>query len=79
MKDVLTPAELAKKMGVSEETVMSWRDLGMPWVKVGKSIYILERSFLSWMKRLEKTKNAQDAPGRDFFGKSMEEVIPPKS
>ncbi len=61
MKDILTPTELAKKMGVKEETILAWRDLGMPSVKVGKFVFILGKSFLSWMKGLENSKNAQDA------------------
>ncbi len=58
MKEVLTPAELAEKMDVSERVVFSWKDQGMPCVKLGKCIFIFWKSFLSWMKELENDKNS---------------------
>lgn len=54
-------SEMAKKLGISEETFLSWRGLGMPWVKIGKSVFILEDSLLKWAKDHEKRQNAEDA------------------
>jgi len=71
--------EIAKKLDVSVETVLGWRDLGMPWVKIGKMVFILEDSFHRWAKQLEKAKNVQDAPEQDFFGRPIGEAVPPKS
>ena len=71
--------DMAKKLGITEDTFLGWRDLGMPWVKIGKSIFILEDSFLRWARSLEISPNAQNAPGQDFFGKPIGEVRPPKS
>ena len=71
--------DMAKKLGIEKETLLAWRELGMPWVKIGKSIFILEDSFLSWARDHEIRQNAQDAPGQEFFGKSIGEVIPPKN
>ena len=79
LNDILTPEEVAEKLGVNEETVLSWRDLGMPWIKLGKMILISEKSFLRWAKSLEKAKNAQDAPGQVFFDKPIGDITPPKS
>jgi hypothetical protein len=81
--------DMAKKLGITEETFLEWRKLGMPWVKIGKSIYILEDSFIRWAREREVSlrpgaasgpegQNAQDAPGQDFFGKPIGEVIPLK-
>ena len=79
LNDILKPETIAEKFGVNEETVLSWRDLGMPWIRLGKMILISETSFLRWLKGLEKTKNAQDAPGQDFFGRPIGEVAPSKN
>lgn len=51
----------------------------MPYVKIGKSVFIFEDSFFKWAREYEIRQNAQDAPGQDFFGKPIGEVIPPKS
>ena len=71
--------DMAKKLGIEKEALLEWRKYGMPWVKIGKLIYILEDSFIEWARGLEIKQNAQDAPGQDFFGKPIAEVIPPKS
>jgi len=71
--------DVAKKLGVTERTLLEWRAYGMPWVKIGKSVYILEDSFLKWAKEHEIKDNAQDAPEQDFFGQPIGEVIPPKN
>jgi hypothetical protein len=71
--------DMAKKLGIATDTFLDWRRLGMPWVKIGKSVFILEDSFLRWAKDHEVTPNAHDAPGQDFFGRSIDEVIPPKN
>ena len=55
-KGIFTPAEMAEKMGVSVETISGWRDQGMPSIKIGKSIFILEKSFIEWLKSLESPK-----------------------
>ncbi len=45
--------DLAKRLGIEKETLLSWRDLGMPWVKIGKSVFIFEDSFTEWAKGRE--------------------------
>lgn len=71
--------EMAKKLGIEKETLLGWRELGMPWVRIGKLIYIFEDSLIQWARDHEINPNRQDAPEQDFFGRAMEEVIPPKS
>jgi hypothetical protein len=71
--------DMAKKLGITEETLLEWRNLGMPWVKIGKTILIFEDSFYEWARGYEKKQNAQNAPGQDFFGHPMGEVVPLKS
>jgi len=56
----LTSKILAKRLGITETTLLSWRSLGLPTVRIRKSIFIFEDSFLKWAKRRE---NAQDASG----------------
>jgi hypothetical protein len=82
--------DMAKNLGITIETFLDWREHGMPYVKIGRSIFVFEDSFLRWAKDHEITPpgqrplwvgdpNAQDAPEQDFFGQSIGKVIPPKS
>lgn len=69
IKDVLTQKDLAKKLNITEQTISQWRAKGMPYVKIGKLVFILQNSFLKWMKKIETTdkeKKLQDAPGDDL-------------
>ncbi len=68
LNDILTPEKVAAKFDVNVETVLAWRDLGMPWIKLGKMVLISETSFLRWLKGLEKDPNAQNAPKTGLFG-----------
>lgn len=65
-KDLITPKELARKLGVTEQIIFQWRKEGMPSVKIGKSVFIIQASFLRWIEKLEKDQNAQDAPGDEI-------------
>jgi hypothetical protein len=71
--------KVAKELGIATETFLDWRDAGMPWIKIGKSIYVLEDSLIKWARNQEKIGNAQDAPGQDFPVKLIDTVIPPKN
>jgi hypothetical protein len=71
--------DLAKKLGIEKDALLGWREMGMPWVRIGKLIYIFEDSFIEWARGLEIKQNAQNAPGQDFFGKPIGEVTPPKN
>lgn len=56
LKGILTPDQLAEKMGVTSQTILGWREEGMPTVKLGKLIYIIEKSFIKWLEGLETPK-----------------------
>lgn len=71
--------KVAKELGITTETFLDWRKLGMPWIKIRGSICILEDSLIKWARNLEKVGNAQDAPGQDFSAKPVGRVIPPKN
>ncbi len=60
---ILTPKALAKKLGITEATLLSWRSLGLPTIRIGKFIFIFEESFLKWIKNQE---TVQDASGQDL-------------
>lgn len=60
IKDILTLKQIAKILNVTEQTVSSWRKIGMPYVKIGKLVYVIQDSFVKWVKNQEineKTKN----------------------
>jgi transposase-like protein len=63
---ILTPKGLAKKLGITEQTLRSWRSLGMTVIKIGKNLFVLQESFMKWVKSQE---SVQDASG-DEIGKS---------
>jgi hypothetical protein len=72
--------DMAKKLGITTDTLLDWRRFGMPWVKIGKSVFIMmEDSFLKWANDHEISQSCQDASEQDFFGRSMSEAVPPKS
>jgi hypothetical protein len=79
LKGILRPDEIAEMFGVRVETVLGWRDLGMPSIKLGKMVLISEAGLLKWLRGLEKAQNAQNASGDDFFGRPISELTPPKS
>ena len=56
IKELWKPKDLAETLGVTEETLLGWRSLGMPWAKLGREIYIVESSFLQWVKNSEKSR-----------------------
>ena len=66
LSNILTPKEVAKRFSIKEETVLGWRNQGMPCIKIGKSLFIREASLLKWIEKLEKEQNVQDASGRDL-------------
>jgi excisionase family DNA binding protein len=53
LNKILTPKEIAKRFGITEQTVSSWRSQGMPYKKLGKFILILEDEFTKWVKELK--------------------------
>ncbi len=79
LKGILKPDEVAEIFDVTVDTVLGWRDEGMPSIKLGKMVLISEAGLLKWLRGLEKTQNAQNAPGQEFFGQPISNVTPPKS
>ncbi len=61
LNKILTPKQIAKRFGITEQTLLTWRSKGMPTVKIGKFSLILEDDFLEWIERLKKTQKRQDA------------------
>jgi len=51
LKQLIKPEDLARKLDVTTDTLLSWRDKGMPWVKAGKSVFILEGPFMKWIEK----------------------------
>ncbi len=60
INSILTPGALAKKLGITEQTLLSWKSKGLPTIKLGKFSFIIEDSFTKWLKSQE---NIQDASG----------------
>ncbi len=64
MREIWKQKDLAEKLGVSEEKLIEWRKLGMPFVKLGQEVFIIESSFIAWVQGQEKGKNGKtpDSP-----------------
>jgi hypothetical protein len=58
INSIFTTKTLAKKFGITEQTLLSWRSQGMPIIKIGKIILISEDSFLKWLKTREKAQDS---------------------
>ena len=50
IKDLWKPETLAEKLGIGERELLSWRKDGMPYIQIGKFIYIPEGKFLKWIE-----------------------------
>lgn len=59
ISSIFTPDKLARRLGITVQTLLSWKRFGLPLVKIGKFSFVLEESFLKWVKSRE---SAQDAP-----------------
>ena len=58
--------QLAKRLGVSVDTIQRWKGKGMPYIELGKFVFVSWTSFHRWARGHEKEGNAQDAPGEDL-------------
>lgn len=63
---ILTPKQIAKQFGITEQTLLSWRSQGMPIVKIGKSILIIEDDFIEWIKNLKNSQKRHNAPQQEI-------------
>jgi len=63
---ILTPKQIAKQFGITEETLLTWRKQGMPTVKIGKFILIIEDDFIEWIKNLKNSQKRHDASGGEI-------------
>jgi len=64
--DLLKFEQLAKRLDVSIDTIREWKRLGMPYIKIGKFVFVSWNSFYRWARGHEIEGNRQDAPGQDF-------------
>lgn len=58
---MLTVKELAKKLGLSERTIYSYRTrLGLPYYKFGRSIRFDEKEVEEWLAKRKKQTEESD-------------------
>lgn len=50
----LTTDDLSEKMKVSRQTVWKWRKLGMPHIKIGRSVRFEENAVKEWLEKQNK-------------------------
>ena len=64
--DLLKFEQLAKRLDVSVDTIQQWKKEGMPYIKIGKFVFISWNSFHRWARGYETGGNRQDVPGQDL-------------
>ena len=50
LKDFLSAKELAEALGVSIDTVLRWRDRGLPFYRVGKRVWFDQYEVVEFIK-----------------------------
>jgi uncharacterized protein YjcR len=61
--DLLKFEQLAKRLGVSIHTIQEWKRQGMPYIKIGRFVFVSWNSFHRWARGHEIEDKRQDAPG----------------
>ena len=64
VRDLLKPEQLAKRLGISRDTVEDWMKEGMPYIKKGKFVFIPQSDFLKWM-RLDLKNEVKNGKGEN--------------
>ena len=59
IRDLLRPGQLAKKLGISRDTIDEWIRQGMPYIKKGKFVFIPQGDFVKWI-RLDLKNEVKD-------------------
>lgn len=59
IRDLLRPGQLAKKLGISRDTIDEWIKQGMPYIKKGKFVFIPQGDFVKWI-RLDLKNEVKD-------------------
>ena len=62
LRDLLKPGEVAKKLGISQDTIEKWMEQGMPYIKKGKFVFIPQGDLVRWM-RLDLKNEVKDQKG----------------
>jgi len=50
IRDLLKKEQLAKKLGIGEDTIEEWMKNGMPYIKKGRFVFIPQNDFVKWMR-----------------------------
>jgi len=68
LKDLLSAKELAEVLGVSTDTVLGWRDKGLPFYRIGKRVWFEQHEVVEFiMTRLKDEgikRNSDENPLR---------------
>ena len=65
-ESLMTIPELMEFLQVKRNTIYTLRNLGLPTVKIGRSVRFRVDSVIKWLSELEKTNNSSVA---DYLGK----------
>lgn len=50
----LTTDDLSREMKVTRQTVWKWRKLGMPHIKIGRSVRFVKTDVDKWLEQYQK-------------------------
>ncbi len=65
-ESLMTIPELMEFLQVKRNTIYTLRNLGLPTVKIGRSVRFRVDSVIKWLSELEKTNNSSVV---DYLGK----------
>ena len=72
MESLLTIPELMDFLQVKRNTIYTLRNLGLPTVKIGRSVRFKADSVVKWLSELESSNNASSA---EIFGNNNTHLV----
>ena len=63
LTDFISGKALTEHLGITRAVLGSWMDRGLPYVRVGRSLYFREASVAGWLSAQERTRDPA-APSR---------------
>ena len=72
IKDLWKPEVLADKLGISRDTIDRWMKEGMPYIPVGKFVFISESAFMIWIESHMVNPPDEGGSKGPLFGKKVD-------
>ncbi len=57
LSEFISKESLLKHLAISREVLSAWMGKGLPYIRVGRSLYFREASVAAWLSRQERTQD----------------------